>query len=173
MIAVAAHAGIRLGVVSQHRFDDAILFLKRAIAEDRLGRILQADAYVKWFRSAEYYSRPVKGSWAVEGGGALINQAIHQVDLLLYLAGPITRMLPLAQARPSRHAAAKSRNWRSNGIVESRQLIPGHNCCSLRSMNLDTFWIPRPHGRRTLQDSGCSTRIAKRVAQQVLRLDRV
>jgi len=70
MITVAAYAGIRLGVVSQHRFDDAILFLKRAIAEDRLGRILQVDAYVKWFRSAEYYGRPVKGSWAVEGGGA-------------------------------------------------------------------------------------------------------
>ena len=71
MIAIAANAGIQLGVVSQHRFDDATLFLKRAIAEDRLGRILQADAYVKWFRSAEYYSRPVKGSWTVEGGGAL------------------------------------------------------------------------------------------------------
>jgi predicted dehydrogenase len=92
MIAVAAHAGIRLGVVSQHRFDDAILFLKRAITENRLGRIFQADAYVKWYRSAEYYSRPEKGSWAVEGGGALINQAIHQVDLLLYLMGPVTRI---------------------------------------------------------------------------------
>jgi predicted dehydrogenase len=92
MIAVAAYAGIQLGVVSQHRFDDATLFLKRAIAEDRLGTIFQADAYVKWFRSAEYYCRPVKGSWAVEGGGALINQAIHQVDLLLHLMGPVTRI---------------------------------------------------------------------------------
>jgi Oxidoreductase family, NAD-binding Rossmann fold len=70
MIAVAAAAGIQLGVVSQHRFDDAMLFLKRASREGRLGRIFQADAYVKWFRSAEYYSRPGKGSWAVEGGGA-------------------------------------------------------------------------------------------------------
>jgi len=92
MIAIAANAGIQLGVVSQHRFDDATLFLKRAIAEGRLGRIFQADAYVKWFRSAEYYSRPGKGSWAVEGGGALINQAIHQVDLLLHLIGSVTRV---------------------------------------------------------------------------------
>jgi UDP-N-acetyl-2-amino-2-deoxyglucuronate dehydrogenase len=89
MIALAREAGIQLGVVSQHRFDDSILFLKAAISADRLGRILQADAYVKWFRSAEYYARPVKGSWQVEGGGALISQAIHQLDLLLHLIGPV------------------------------------------------------------------------------------
>ncbi len=89
MIRLARDAGIQLGVVSQHRFDDSILFLKSAIEQGRLGRILQADAYVKWWRSDEYYSRPIKGSWMGEGGGALINQAIHQVDLLLYLIGPV------------------------------------------------------------------------------------
>ncbi len=92
MISVAASAGIQLGVVSQHRFDDSTLFLQRAIQQGRLGRILQADAYIKWYRSAEYYSRPIKGSWDGEGGGALINQAIHQVDLLLYLIGPVSRV---------------------------------------------------------------------------------
>jgi predicted dehydrogenase len=60
MISVANNAGIQLGVVSQHRFDDSILFLKSAIEAGRLGRILQADAYVKWFRSTEYYARPGK-----------------------------------------------------------------------------------------------------------------
>ena len=89
MIVLARDAGIQLGVVSQHRFDDSVLFLKQAIEAGRLGRILQADAYVKWYRSAEYYSRPIKGSWAVEGGGALISQAIHQVDLLLHLVGAV------------------------------------------------------------------------------------
>ncbi|MBV8894926.1 MAG: Gfo/Idh/MocA family oxidoreductase, partial [Acidobacteriaceae bacterium] len=59
-------------------------------AAGRLGRILHADAYVKWFRSDEYYSRAIKGSWQTEGGGALINQAIHQIDLLLYLSGPVS-----------------------------------------------------------------------------------
>jgi UDP-N-acetyl-2-amino-2-deoxyglucuronate dehydrogenase len=92
MIRVAAAAGIQLGVVSQHRFDDSIIFLKQAIEDGRLGRILQADAYIPWYRSPEYYSRPIKGSWAVEGGGALINQGIHQVDLLLYLIGPVTKL---------------------------------------------------------------------------------
>jgi predicted dehydrogenase len=92
MIETTREAGIRLGVVSQHRFDDASLFLSRAISKGRLGRILQADAYVKWYRTPEYYSRPIKGSWETEGGGALINQAIHQVDLLLWLIGPVRQV---------------------------------------------------------------------------------
>jgi predicted dehydrogenase len=94
---VARAAGIKLSVVSQHRFDDATIFLKRALDAGRLGKLLQADAYVKWFRSAEYYSRPIKGSWATEGGGALINQAIHQVDILLYLIGPVTAVAGMWQ----------------------------------------------------------------------------
>jgi UDP-N-acetyl-2-amino-2-deoxyglucuronate dehydrogenase len=89
MIEVASAAGIRLGVVSQHRFDESTLFLKDALDRGRLGRILHADAYVKWFRSHAYYARPGKGTWSVEGGGALISQAIHQVDLLLHLIGPV------------------------------------------------------------------------------------
>jgi UDP-N-acetyl-2-amino-2-deoxyglucuronate dehydrogenase len=92
MIAVARDARIQLGVVSQHRFDDSTLFLKSAIVAGRLGRIIQADAYVKWYRSADYYARPIKGSWAVEGGGALISQAIHHADLLLHLVGAVNQV---------------------------------------------------------------------------------
>ncbi len=90
IVRTAREADITLGVVSQHRFDDATIFLRRALSAGRLGRILQADAYVKWFRTDEYYSRAIKGSWKTEGGGALINQAIHQVDLLLYLVGAVS-----------------------------------------------------------------------------------
>jgi predicted dehydrogenase len=92
MVAAANNAGIVLHVVSQHRFDESAQFLKRALAAGRLGKLLQADAYVKWYRPPEYYARPVKGSWSTEGGGALINQAIHQVDLLLWLAGHVERV---------------------------------------------------------------------------------
>ena len=97
MIEVARKAGIQLGVVSQHRFDDSSLFLSKAITAGRLGKLLQADAYVKWYRSAQYYSRPIKGSWATEGGGALINQAVHQVDVLMWLIGPVRELFAFWQ----------------------------------------------------------------------------
>jgi len=90
MIDITRAANLRLGVMSQHRFDDATLFLAKALQAGRLGKILQADSYTKWHRPQPYYDRPGKGTWAVEGGGALINQAIHGLDLLLYLAGPVT-----------------------------------------------------------------------------------
>ena len=89
MIGAAHDGGIVLGVVSQHRFDASSVFVSEAIRQNRLGRILQCDCYVKWFRSQEYYGRPEKGSWKTEGGGVLINQAIHQVDLLQWFAGPV------------------------------------------------------------------------------------
>jgi len=97
MVETARRAGICLGVVSQHRFDDSSLFLQRAIAAGRLGNLLQCDCYVKWYRSPEYYARPIKGSWTTEGGGALINQAIHQVDILRWLAGPIRELYAVWQ----------------------------------------------------------------------------
>jgi len=102
MIEVARQAGVVLGVVSQHRFDDSTIFVKKAIAAGRLGKILQADAYVKWWRDEAYYSRPIKGSWEVEGGGALINQAVHQVDVLRYLVGGVSELFGYWQLA-SRH----------------------------------------------------------------------
>lgn len=92
MVAYARAKNVKLCVVSQGRFNDSILFLKKAIADGRLGKLFQADAYVKWWRSEEYYSRPIKGSWAVEGGGSLINQGIHQVDWLLYMLGGVRQV---------------------------------------------------------------------------------
>jgi UDP-N-acetyl-2-amino-2-deoxyglucuronate dehydrogenase len=97
MIEVASSAGIVLGVVSQHRFDRASQFVSSALGQGRLGKLLQCDAYVKWHRTDEYYARPVKGSWVTEGGGALINQAIHQVDLLLWFAGPVRDVFAMWQ----------------------------------------------------------------------------
>ena len=97
MIDAARAAGVTLGVVSQHRFDDASLFLHQAVRTGRLGRLLECDAYVKWYRAPEYYARPIKGSWQGEGGGALINQGIHQVDLLRWVVGPVREVSAMWQ----------------------------------------------------------------------------
>ena len=91
MIDLCRNRGVSLGVVSQHRFDDCSIFLKRAIDEGRLGRLLQVDGYVKWHRPQSYYDPPGKGTWAVEGGGALINQGIHTADVMQFLGGPVRR----------------------------------------------------------------------------------
>ncbi len=92
MIALCESAGLCLGVVSQHRFDECSIFLKKALAGGRLGKLLQVDGYVKWHRPQSYYDRPGKGAWAVEGGGALINQGIHTVDVMQYLGGRFSQV---------------------------------------------------------------------------------
>ena len=97
MIHLAANAGVLLNVVSQHRFDDSFMFLARALQAGRLGRLFQCDAYVKWHRTDAYYARPGKGTWATEGGGALITQAVHQVDLLRWLSGPVREVSAMWQ----------------------------------------------------------------------------
>ncbi len=90
IIAACHDSGVRLGVTFQSRFHRSSQLLKEAIQQGRFGRITLADAYVKWFRSQEYYdSGAWRGTWELDGGGALMNQAIHSVDLLLWLMGPV------------------------------------------------------------------------------------
>lgn len=83
-------AGVKLGVTFQSRFHQASQLFKTAIDAGRFGTITLGDAYVKWFRSQQYYdSGAWRGTWALDGGGALMNQAIHSVDLLLWLMGDV------------------------------------------------------------------------------------
>jgi len=80
---------VKLGVIFQIRFMSGVLALKRAVDEGRLGRLVMGDACVKWHRSQEYYdSSPWRGTWALDGG-VLMNQAIHHVDLLQWIMGPV------------------------------------------------------------------------------------
>lgn len=86
-------AGVLLGTIFPSRFHEASILFKRAVEAGRFGRIAMADAYVKWWRPQEYYdSGAWRGTWSLDGGGALMNQAIHSVDLLTWLAGPVVEV---------------------------------------------------------------------------------
>lgn len=89
LIEACDRQGVKLGVIFQSRFLPAVQKIKRAIDEGRLGRLMLGDAYVKWYRAPEYYADSWHGTIALDGGGALINQAIHTVDLLRWMMGPV------------------------------------------------------------------------------------
>lgn len=86
-------AGVKLGVIFQDRFKPEIRRLKQLLAGEKLGKILLVDARVKWYRPPEYYAGSRwRGTWALDGGGALMNQGVHTVDLLLWLLGDVVSL---------------------------------------------------------------------------------
>lgn len=92
-IEAARRHGVVAAVVSQHRFDAGIQRLREALEAGRLGRPLLGDAIVKWYRTQQYYEGAQwRGTWKLDGGGALMNQAIHYLDLLLWMMGPVERV---------------------------------------------------------------------------------
>jgi len=84
---------VQLATIFPSRFHESCLEMKRATDGKRFGRLTLGDAYVKWYRSQEYYdSGAWRGTWELDGGGALMNQAIHSVDLLLWLMGDVAEI---------------------------------------------------------------------------------
>ncbi len=84
----AAGRGLVTSVISQHRFDPASVAVAKAVAAGRFGHLTSAVASVAWWRGQEYYdSAGWRGTWTLDGGGALANQGVHTVDLLLWFMG--------------------------------------------------------------------------------------
>ena len=93
LIAAARSAGVRLGVVSQYRFAPGVRRVRELLDGGRLGRPLLGDAIIKWYRSQGYYDGgDWRGTWALDGGGCLMNQGIHYIDLLQWLMGPVEQV---------------------------------------------------------------------------------
>jgi predicted dehydrogenase len=93
LITACAGNGVSLSVISQHRYDSGVARLRQALEAGRLGRLILGDAVVKWYRTQQYYdSAGWRGSYALDGGGCLMNQGIHYLDLLLSLLGPVRRV---------------------------------------------------------------------------------
>ena len=93
LIETAKKSGVKLGVIFQDRMKPHIRQLKDWIDRGLLGELLLADARVKWYRPPEYYANSRwRGTLALDGGGALMNQGIHTIDLLLWLLGDVSRV---------------------------------------------------------------------------------
>jgi len=93
MIEACQKAGVKLGVIFQHRFAEDVILVKKTINKGGFGKLIMGDVYVKWFRTQKYYDSGVwRGTLDKEGGGALINQAVHTIDLLQWFMGDVDRL---------------------------------------------------------------------------------
>lgn len=93
IIRACEEANVVLSTIFPSRFHASALLMKKAIEQNRFGKLTLGDAIVKWYRTQEYYdSGAWRGTWKLDGGGALMNQAIHSVDLLAWLMGPVVEV---------------------------------------------------------------------------------
>ena len=90
MVKAAEENEVTLSAILNRRFHPGMDAFKQAADEGRFGKLTSASAYIKWYRDQAYYDQGAwRGTWALDGGGALMNQGIHTIDALLYLAGPV------------------------------------------------------------------------------------
>jgi UDP-N-acetyl-2-amino-2-deoxyglucuronate dehydrogenase len=90
LIKTCRENGVQLTVISQHRFAPDIQRVRAAAQAGLFGRIVAGDAYVKWYRTQAYYdSSGWRGTWKLDGGGCLMNQGVHYVDMIQWILGPV------------------------------------------------------------------------------------
>ncbi|MDA8063130.1 MAG: Gfo/Idh/MocA family oxidoreductase [Actinomycetota bacterium] len=96
LIGAVEAAGVTMTVISQHRFDPGVQQLRELLDSGSLGRLVLGSSRIKWYRSQAYYdSGDWRGTWALDGGGALMNQGVHYTDLLRWCMGPVTEVTAL------------------------------------------------------------------------------
>jgi predicted dehydrogenase len=100
LVATCRAAGVTLGIVLQHRFRPAGLRLAEILAAGELGAIVGCSTSIRLWRPQAYYDEPGRGSFARDGGGVLISQGIHTLDLMLSLAGPVAEVTGYATTTP-------------------------------------------------------------------------
>ena len=135
IITATEKAGVRLGCIFQSRFADDSALIKKALDQGRFGTLVLGDAYIKWYRSAEYYASGAwRGTKKWDGGGALMNQGIHQIDLLQWFMGPVktvqaqmTRRLHEGLEVEDTATAMLQFESGAFGVIEgSTAIFPGH-----------------------------------------------
>jgi UDP-N-acetyl-2-amino-2-deoxyglucuronate dehydrogenase len=135
MIQAHEKAGTYLGGIFNFRHDEAIPEIKQAIEKDRFGSITCASVQVPWWRSDDYYKDSWHGTLALDGGGALMNQSIHMIDLLQYLMGEVAEIKaftgrkghPQIEAEDTGVAALQFTNGALGFIYGTTASFPGQN----------------------------------------------
>jgi UDP-N-acetyl-2-amino-2-deoxyglucuronate dehydrogenase len=134
LIDAAEKMGVKLAVIFQNRFSEDYQKLKKAVDVGVFGRLLMGNAYVNWFRNSAYYSTSTwKGTLKADGGGALINQGIHTIDLLLDLMGEVkdvygqvqTTLYPI-EGEDLGAALINFQNGALGNITSATALYPGY-----------------------------------------------
>ena len=112
LLELATQEGLQLGVVLQHRFRQASQVLQKLLMDGRLGEVQAASVRVPWWRSQAYYNEPGRGTFARDGSGVLLTQAIHTLDLFRALVGvqsvksAVVRQTQLHQVETEDHVSA-------------------------------------------------------------------
>lgn len=134
MLAAARASGVTLGIVSQRRFYEPVQRMKQAISAGKIGRpALGTMIMLSWRDEAYYRSDPWRGTWTGEGGGVLVNQSPHQLDILQWLMGPIDEIAgcwanlnhPAIEVEDTALAMIRFRNGGLGSIVTSVSQKPG------------------------------------------------
>ena len=134
LIAEANKAGVKLGVFFQDRCKPDILAVKNAVEGGLLGKPILADARVKWFRPPDYYAKSRwRGTWALDGGGALMNQAVHTLDLMLWIFGDVQNVqatskteLHAIETEDTLIASLEFVNGALGGLQATTSVFPGY-----------------------------------------------
>jgi len=100
LVAACRAAGVTLGIVLQHRFRPAAMKLAELLASGELGAIVGCSTVIRLWRPQSYYDEPGRGTLQRDGGGVLLTQGIHTLDLMLSLAGPIVEVKAFAATTP-------------------------------------------------------------------------
>lgn len=107
LVDIAREAGVVMGVIFQHRFRDVSIKLAELVGSGAFGALGFAQVNVPWWRPQSYYDEPGRGTYERDGGGVLINQAIHTLDLLLTYTGPVSEVTAMTATTRLHHMEAE------------------------------------------------------------------
>ena len=134
MIETSRRTGSRLAAIFQNRWNEANRAIKGAMDEGRFGRLAWAGSFTPWYRADKYYEEGGwRGTWRLDGGGAIMNQSVHAIDLLQWICGPVktvsayaaSRIHPTIEVEDTAAAALQFENGAFGTIVGTTAMFPG------------------------------------------------